>query len=375
MGAAPMVRRWTSVVKNFFGRSLNAHLIAALSCFSLAMCASAHCHSGKLAATAPSAAKPASTRRRWERLLANDRLDASHALEALSRALLRDWGGRRLLLVLDETPNGPDLRCLRLGVAYRKRLLSVAAVCYPTDAPPLPMPQLVCRVLRRAVRLLPAQVEVTLLCDRGLAWPAVMDCVRKLGWGHVMRLQHSTRVTLRDDRRVLLLLAGELVRRRGQSWHGRARIFKKAGWRDAHVTAVWDRRSRAPWLLAARADGHGPAGLRAAVAYAKRNWCEQTFRDEKSSGFHWDQSRVTDPARASRLVLVMVLATLLSISLGTWLIKTGRRRDLDPHRRRRLSVFQLGLRWLRHLLLTTTTGADRDAPILLPRYLPYLHPS
>src|SRR5687768_17652379 len=48
--------------------------------------------------------------------------------------------------VLDETPNGERLRCLRLGVAYRKRLLSIAAECYPTDRPPLPMPKLICRM-------------------------------------------------------------------------------------------------------------------------------------------------------------------------------------------------------------------------------------
>ena len=65
--------------------------------------------------------------------------------EAFCDVILRDWGGRELLLVLDETPNGEPLRCLRLGVAYRKRLLPVAAECYPTDRPPLPMPKLICR--------------------------------------------------------------------------------------------------------------------------------------------------------------------------------------------------------------------------------------
>src|SRR5687768_6667340 len=138
--------------------------------------------------------------------------------------------------VLDETPNGERLRCLRLGVAYRKRLLSIAAECYPTDRPPLPMPKLICRMLREVARLLPPDARVTLLTDRGLSWPAVMDCARKLGWGHVMRLQRTTRVTLPDGR---VVPAGRLVTRRGQRWHGRAWVFKKAGWREAKVTAVW----------------------------------------------------------------------------------------------------------------------------------------
>lgn len=361
MGAARMVQQWTAAVNNLLC-SQHGHIINALSCFSFSMCIAGHCHSGKLAASAVGRAKPASSQRRWERLLANEHLDARQVLAELSRALLGNWSGRKLLLVLDETPNGEDLRCMRLGVAYRKRLLSIAAICYPTDRPPLPMPKLICRLLREAARLLPPDVQATLLCDRGLAWPVVLDCVRRLGWDHVLRLQHTTRIKLSDGR---LLSVGELLSGPDQCWHGRAMIFKKAGWRAAHVTARWDRRSKEPWLLAAREDG--PGGLPAAMTYAKRNWCEQSFRDEKSGGFQWNQSHVKDPTRAMKLVLVMVLATLLVIGLGSWLIKSGRRHELDPHRQRRLSIFQLGLRWLRHLLMS-----DAD---LLPHHLPYLHPT
>src|SRR4051794_21492160 len=122
MGATEMIRQWTAAVNDLFP-SPHGHTRKALACFSFAMCAAGHCHSGKLAAAAAgSDAKPASTRRRWERLIANDRLDGRRALGELARSLLRDWTGRTLLLVLDETPNGEDLRCLRLGVAYRKRL-------------------------------------------------------------------------------------------------------------------------------------------------------------------------------------------------------------------------------------------------------------
>jgi hypothetical protein len=361
MGAARMVQQWTAAVNNLLG-SQHGHIVKALSCFSFAMCLAGHCHSGKLAASTVGSAKPASKQRRWERLVANGHLDAQQVLAELTAALLANWSGRQLLLVLDETPNGEDLRCLRLGVAYRKRLLSIAAVCYRTDRPPLPMPRLICRLLKQAAQLLPPDVQVTLLCDRGLSWPVVLDCLRSLGWDHVLRLQHTTRIRLDDGR---LLSVGQLLDGPDQCWHGRGMIFKKAGWRAAQVTARWVKGSKEPWLLAAREDG--PGGLKAAMTYAKRNWCEQSFRDEKSSGFQWNTSHVKEPARAMRLVLVMVLATLLLISLGTWLIKTGQRHDLDPHRMRRLSLFQLGLRWLRHLLMSDGQ--------FMPHYLPYLHPS
>src|SRR5688572_20642544 len=141
MGATRMVRQWTAAVNNLFG-SLHGHTVNALSCFSFAMCLAGHCHGGQIAASTVSTAKPASSQRRWERLLGNRRLKTELAIDQLSASLLQNWSGRSLLLVLDETPNRQDLRCMRLGVAYRKRLLSLAAVCYPTDQPPLPMPKL-----------------------------------------------------------------------------------------------------------------------------------------------------------------------------------------------------------------------------------------
>jgi hypothetical protein len=50
------------------------------------------------------------------------------------------------------------------------------------------------------------------------------------------------------------------------------------------------------------------------------------------------------------LLLVMALAMVLAASQGSALAKAGRRKVLDPHRRRRLSVVQLGLRWMRYAI-------------------------
>jgi hypothetical protein len=362
VGAARMVRQWTDSVNALFC-SLHGHTLKALAAFSFAMCRCGHCHSGQLAASVVSAARPASSRRRWERLLAGGGWDGRAALGELAGGILGHWVGRRVLLVLDETPGRGGLRSMRLGVAYRKRLLTLDARCYPEGKPPLFMPRLIGRMLEEVAARLPPGTAVTFLCDRGLAWPSVMDRVRRLGWGHVLRLQKGTRVKLPDGR---VVSAGDLVKRRGRRWQGVATIFKKAGWRDARLTVVWDRRCKEPWILAAPPDGLG--GLHAAAAYAKRAWCEQGFRDEKSSGFRWDQSRVTDAARLIKLIVVMTLANLLSISTGTWLLKSGRRRELDPHTFRRLSLFQLGIRWLRHVL---ALAEERH----LPPYLPYLHPT
>ena len=157
--------------------------------------------------------------------------------------------------------------------------------------------------------------------------------------------------------------AGTLPRvPRGSRWFGAGvEVFKKAGWRRCNVVAAWEPPCKERWLLVTDL----PATFMRCRNYCRRVWCEQLHRDEKSHGFNWHLSRVRDPAHAARLVLVMALATLLCLSLGTHLIKRGLRKLLEPARRRLLSVFQLGLRWLRDCLVN-----GRDCPCQL-----YLYPS
>ena len=369
MGAAEMVRQWRCGLEELLP-GLHGHLVNALAVFSVAMALAGHCHGGRLAAVAPSpgGARVASRQRRWERLLGNRRLRPARAMGMLARAVVPRLGGgrrrrRHVVLILDETPGGVGgrLRCMKLSAAYRKRAVPLAFECYPPDDPPVPMPRLLWRLLRRAARSLPAGgAEVTLLADRGLAWPTVLDCCALLGWRYVLRLQRDTRVRLADgtERPVR-----ELARRRGARWFGAGvEVFKKAGWRRANVVAAWEPGCRERWLLVT----DRPATFVRCRNYCRRSWCEQLHRDEKSHGFNWQLSRVRDPAHAARLVLVMALATLLCLSLGTHLVKRGLRRLLEPPRRRRLlSVFQLGLRWLRDCLVH-----DRSCPCDL-----YLYPS
>ena len=373
MGATEMVLRWRHGLKGVLP-GLHGHVLNTLAVFSVAMALSGHCHSGRLAALAPSPrAKVVSRQRRWERLLGNRRLRPHEAMGMLARALAPPLGGgagrarRRLILTLDETPGGVGgrLRCMKLSVAYRKRAVPIAFECYEPHRPPVPMPRLLWRLLCRAARALalPPDVEVTLLADRGLSWPIVLDCCVHLGWHYVLRLQRDTRVRVGGR---VVKAAWELAGWRG-AWRlcTGVEVFKDAGWRRANVAATWEKGCREPWLLVTDL----PATFMRCRNYCKRAWCEQLHRDEKSHGFNWHLSRVRDPSHAQRLVLVMALATLLCLSLGTFVVKRGLRKLLEPARRRLLSVFQLGLRWIRDRLVNGAADAHA-CPCQL-----YLYPS
>ena len=337
----PIIRDWRSTVAHVLVPDLHGHLAKALADLSWAIALGGSCQAGQLASHVPTLAQPASGRRRQERLLANAHLRPRLAQRQLTRGLLQHWTGHTILLLLDETPKGNDLRVLNIRVGYRHRALPLAAVCYRLNALPQPQPQLVRSLLRQVHGCLPPDAHVVLLADRGLAWPLLVDWCQEHGWHYVLRLQSSTKVRFPDGSERTV---AELAPRRGRRWLGEAEVFKKAGWRGANVVATWERGMAEAWLLLT----DERASLRHCRVYGKRTWVEESHRDDKSAAFHWEKSQVDDPVHALRLLLLIALAMVLAASQGTVVLKGGHRHALDPHRLRRLSIVQLGLRWLRY---------------------------
>ncbi len=339
MNALSMLRDWRRQVQCDLLPDLHGHQSKAMADLSFAMALAQHCRAGKLAAAVPGDAKPASAERRVERFLANARIDPREVWPQVARSFLAGWAGGPIVLILDETPNHNDLRCLKVTLAYRKRALPLCSVCYAPGGQDEPMPALVVGLLRRVAACLPEGAEVTLLADRGLAWPVVVDTCGELGWHYVLRLLSQTRVRTPDGRDCSV---AALAPHPGACWCGPALVFKKAGWRAAAVAACWPEESDGPWLLVSDRDD-GPRLFR---RYAKRTWTEELFRDEKSSGFRWGESRVADPAHAARLTLLLALATYLALAVGSRVVKAGLRRFLESTRQRMLSYFTIGLRWV-----------------------------
>jgi hypothetical protein len=59
-----------------------------------------------------------------------------------------------------------------------------------------------------------------------------------------------------------------------------------------------------------------PPQVAAAARYGLRMWIEHGFEQFKSTGWHWQKTRITDPDRAGRMWLAMALATLWVVAVG-----------------------------------------------------------
>ena len=133
---------------------------------------------------------------------------------------------------------------------------------------------------------------------------------------------------------------------------------------DVHVTAAaygpvlllccWAKGSQEPLHLMT----HLASADEACRLYAKRFRIETFFSDQKSRGFHLQKSHLAEPLRLSRLLIAACLAYIWIIYLGALCEQDGWVSVIHRGDRCDLSLFQLGLRLLEHLL-----NEDRAIPV------------
>jgi hypothetical protein len=205
----------------------------------------------KVAAALPLAASDPSTERRLRRFLANPAVTVETLWHPLLPILLQALGQRELILVFDPTPYRDEATILVVGVLCRHRILPLVWRVMPQQvAWPEPLHEALPPLLATVAAALPPGVTVTLLADRGLVGPTIIDCARAVGFHVILRLRagagEETRVRLGDgpEQRVADLPTGP-----GQRFAGEAAIFKEAGWRTGYLTVHWDRDHAEPWVL------------------------------------------------------------------------------------------------------------------------------
>lgn len=276
--------------------------------------------------------------KRLSRFLSNPRISD----ELLSRAwvewIAQHYASPHWVVLVDETKLSDHLSVMMVGLAYRQRALPLVWRCYsPKAYPQEGQVALIGELLTRLRFWLPTTIAVTVQADRGIGTsPDLIRHVERLGWMYLLRVQGQTRLRLSNGR---IHSLAHLVKP-GESWCGRAEVFKKAGWLRLEVRLEWRTGEKVPWCLLTN------CRWRRAADYALRAWHEQSFRDLKSFGLRWNASHVWQPAQAHRLLLV--LALVYSWILSQAVLHTSNER-LSPSRLSpRQSLFRRGLRWLRH---------------------------
>jgi len=167
--------------------------------------------------------------------------------------------------------------------------------------------------LRRLAELIPAGCRVTILADRGFGDQKLFAFLATLGFGYVIRFRGNIHVTDADG-----------TTRPATEWVGKGGRARKLT--DARVTAkgqqvgavvcVHAKDMKQPWCLATSERDATAATL--INHYAKRWTIEPQFRDTKDLrfGMGLSSTRVGEPMRRDRLLLVSAFATTLLTLLG-----------------------------------------------------------
>ncbi len=239
-----------------------------------------------------------------------------------------------MLVVVDETKLSDHVAVMTVGLAYHTSAIPLIWRAYHTDDyPEVGQVALLSQLLAQVRALVPPDQTALLLADRGLGTsPDWQERLGEMGWDYLLRVQRSTLIRLPNHKPQPLRRLAVY----GQHWSGRAQVFKKAGWQWKYVYLVWEFGYADPWCLFSNQPHLLPA------VYGWRFHHEASFRDLKSDGFHWQRSRVWQPAHVERLLLVLALAMLCTLAEGTKVI------HLQPlsRRQQRYSVFRLGLDYL-----------------------------
>lgn len=288
-----------------------------------------------------------------------------YAYRPVLEQTLQGWQTVTAIVILDGVMVfGDRWQVFRLSLAHGGRAIPLVWLVLPGKG--LTQMEKLERMLRRAAAFLNPRVkQVIFLADSGFRDCDWAQLCLKIGWHYAIRIAGNTSVTLNND------------------WYGSIQQLGVQPGQRRYYQQVWLTQDRKlftnlsvtwtpgdekdpPELLALISSQ--PAARARLREYAVRMHTEESFRDDKSGGFDMAHTRLQHADRLERLLLALAIAKLWCHELGEQVLEHGEacRRTIDPGPTRELSVFQLGLRWLKRCVSTNLS--------LLPAFMARLSP-
>ena len=305
------------------------------------------CHLGQIANTLPMKSKAESRVTLLRRWLMNPHVEVWRFYKEVLEHVFGGWSNVSVTIILDGVMLfGDRWQVFRVSLLHGCRAVPLAWTV--VEGKGLVKVSKLKRMLKKVQSFLKKHVkDVLFLADAGFRdWDWAQLCT-ELGWNYGIRIACNTYLTLPDGTTDRL---DRLVPENRNRYFQNAWLTKEANW-QANVSVTWTTdKDGKPEIVAVMTN---QIACRARLReYAKRMSIEQSFRDDKSGGFDLEHTRLQHAQRVDHLLLAIAIATLWCHELGEFVLKHGDdfRRQIDPSFQRTLSLFQLGLRWLKRCL-------------------------
>lgn len=285
-----------------------------------------------------------STQRQLSRWLNNPRINPAKLYSPVIKALLAKWEDAEIYLSFDTSQLWEEYCIIRLCVVHRGRALPLCwrVIKHRSSSVDISTYQ---DMLKRASKLLPINIKVVLLADRGFANPQLVSYVRELNWQCRIRIKgnfwiHHPKNGWQTVKQLHLGLGeAKLIHN--------VKIHKTKSLTDVHIAAAWEANSKEFWYILSTE----PTTIQTFREYGLRFDIEENFLDDKSNGFDLESSRLRSAPAISRLCLVIAMTTLFLTAQGLAVADSGFRRFVDPHWFRGLSYLKIGWNWV-HTAIT-----------------------
>jgi hypothetical protein len=287
--------------------------------------------------------------KRVERYVSNPRINALQSKQIIARRLLRQLHHRLQLkpqqaleIIIDWTSVWP-YQVLSALVPVAGRAVPVWQWAIARDQLKAQQNTIEMQFIAALRRCLPKHWKVVIVADRGFQRVAFLQYLDAQDLGYVIRLKGDACVEVAGYSGKLREYALQV----GQCFKLSKAIYHKTQRYELKVVMNCERRDGkdCSWMLATNL---GLTAKQTVAIYARRFWCEESFRDQKQE-FELEGVRVKQASRLENLLLVLAIAVMILAVIGMRGNKLACAEKFRPRKKKQvlLSWAQIALNLLR----------------------------
>ncbi|MBE9009125.1 transposase [Pseudanabaenaceae cyanobacterium LEGE 13415] len=273
-------------------------------------------------------------------LLTNPQINAETFYVPFLQHLLQAFIGEDMLLTLDTSMLWDQFCWVGICLVWGGRSFTLAQMVLEHGSASVAF-EAYLPVLEQVLNLLPPNCRVTLLADRGFEHGELIRWCNQQGWNWSIRAKSNLTITLASG---IVQSVTQLLPPVEQAYlFPNVTVLNDISCHLATATLPGVQES---WAVLSSQ----PPSLLTFERYGKRfGGIEPHIKDYKSAAFDIIPSHLRDATALTSLFMLLDIATLIALILGSLLVRCGLRRTLDTHPERGLSFLQLGLRYLEQL--------------------------